>query len=183
MNPFIHADDGLIRVGGRSIVTFNQKHPIILPGKHTITTLILNYEHLKNMHGAIRFTLATIRTQFWPLRGISTIKRVLRNCVRCCRTQPKLMEHIMSNRPSSRVQALRPFKNRGVDYCGYATNADEMQLCTRVMLRCLCALRQRPQIWKSLRTSPRMHSLMFSRDSFQGEDILRICTPTTQPNL
>ncbi|XP_031358230.1 uncharacterized protein LOC116181919 [Photinus pyralis] len=120
LNPFLHTD-GLLRVGGRltnSHLPFEQQHPIILPSSHQITTMIIYYEHLKHLHGGIQFILAIIRTQYWPLGGRNTIKRVLRSCVRGCRLKPKLLEHVMGNLPTSRLQAVRPFTNTGIDYCG-----------------------------------------------------------------
>ncbi|KAB0790000.1 hypothetical protein PPYR_15709, partial [Photinus pyralis] len=65
LTPFI-GNDGLLRVGGRlthADVPFNQRHPIILPSSHTLTTMIINYEHLKYLHGGIQSTLANLQQQ------------------------------------------------------------------------------------------------------------------------
>ncbi|GFY23242.1 integrase catalytic domain-containing protein [Trichonephila clavipes] len=49
LNPFIDSE-GILRVGGRlrnSDINYNQKFPIILPSKHKLTYLIVEYFHKK----------------------------------------------------------------------------------------------------------------------------------------
>ena len=48
LNPFLDAD-GLLRVGGRlsqSLKGYNSRHPLILHGKHHLTSLIIESEHV-----------------------------------------------------------------------------------------------------------------------------------------
>lgn len=55
LNPFIDKD-GLMRVGGRlrnANVNFDHKHPLILPEKHALTTLIIRYTHVQQLHAAL----------------------------------------------------------------------------------------------------------------------------------
>ncbi|KAB0799112.1 hypothetical protein PPYR_06992 [Photinus pyralis] len=74
LNPFVDKD-GILRVGGRlSKSSFNMrhKHPIILPSNSTLTDLIIDHEHKRNLHIGVEGTLSIIRTQFWPIHGRST---------------------------------------------------------------------------------------------------------------
>lgn len=53
LNPFLDTDN-ILRVGGRlhhSSVSYQQKHPIILPAKSHLTWLIVNKAHLETLHG------------------------------------------------------------------------------------------------------------------------------------
>ncbi|KAB0804831.1 hypothetical protein PPYR_01801 [Photinus pyralis] len=71
LNPFVDKD-GILRVGGRlSKSSFNMrhKHPIILPSNSTLTDLIIDHEHKRNLHIGVEGTLSIIRTQFWPIHG------------------------------------------------------------------------------------------------------------------
>ncbi|GFX64265.1 uncharacterized protein TNCV_1499891 [Trichonephila clavipes] len=52
LNPFIDSE-GILRVGGRlrnSDINYNQKFPILLPSKHKLTYLIVEYFHKKFLH-------------------------------------------------------------------------------------------------------------------------------------
>ncbi|XP_045457904.1 uncharacterized protein LOC123668157 [Melitaea cinxia] len=69
LNPFID-ENQLIRVGGRiqhSDISYNNAHPIILPAKDHITTLIVRHYHLKMLHSGIQSTLHNIRLKYWPI--------------------------------------------------------------------------------------------------------------------
>lgn len=118
--PFLD-NEGLIRVGGRlrnSTLEYGRKFPIILSGCHPLTELIIRAEHLKNMHLGPSGLLAIIRSEFWPISGQSTVKRVLRKCLACFRARPRAVEQLMGNLPPERIEPAMPFTNTGVDYAG-----------------------------------------------------------------
>lgn len=120
LNPFIDKD-GLIRVGGRlskSNITADQKFPIVLPNNHPLTRLIVRDEHIKNFHSGLQSTLAMVRLNHWPLKGRSTVKKILHECVICFKTKPLSVYPFMADLPEHRVQPVRPFYNCGVDYAG-----------------------------------------------------------------
>lgn len=120
LNPFIDKD-GLLRVGGRirnANISFNQKHPIILPKGHPLTNLIINHEHLLHLHGGAQSVLAAIRLKYWPIDGKNTVKKILRNCIRCCRSNPVMLNNIMGDLPVNRINFSRPFTHTGVDFFG-----------------------------------------------------------------
>ncbi|XP_036344475.1 uncharacterized protein LOC118753713 [Rhagoletis pomonella] len=120
LNPFLD-NTGLIRVGGRlqnAALSFNAKHPIVLPRHHPLTNSIIEHFHLKLLHAGPQALLATIRLQYWPIGGRKNVAGVLNKCVRCFRTKPIVMRHIMGNLPAERVQIQRPFYTTGIDFCG-----------------------------------------------------------------
>ncbi|XP_015118462.1 uncharacterized protein LOC107042095 [Diachasma alloeum] len=52
LHPFVD-DKGILRVGGRlkrSELSYNQKHPILLPSKHPVTDMIIRQVHQSNLH-------------------------------------------------------------------------------------------------------------------------------------
>ena len=56
LQPFLD-DQGLIRVGGRlkkSNLSYEQKHPLLLPSKHTVTDMIIRKVHIENLHSGIQ---------------------------------------------------------------------------------------------------------------------------------
>ncbi|XP_018407517.1 PREDICTED: uncharacterized protein LOC108783445 [Cyphomyrmex costatus] len=113
---------GLLRVGGRlnnARISEEQKHPIILPAKHHITTILFREEHLKLLHCGPQQLLSSIRNRYWPLSGAREARKITRGCVSCFRYKPKAQEHMMADLPESRVNVFsKPFEITGVDYAG-----------------------------------------------------------------
>lgn len=120
LNPFLD-NSGIIRVGGRlhnSQLPTHTKHPILLSASHYFTSLVITHYHSKLLHSGIEGTLAGIRTQYWPLAARSKVRHLLRKCVICFKSRPKVSQTIMGNLPKSRMQPVKPFTNCGVDYFG-----------------------------------------------------------------
>ncbi|XP_072397992.1 uncharacterized protein [Diabrotica undecimpunctata] len=118
--PFID-DKGLLRLSGRlkhSDLSFNQKHPIILPRNHKLTELIIMQEHIRNLHASPQLLLATLRLTYWPIAGRRTVRKFLHKCVICFKVKPTAQKYIMGQLPNHRITPSRPFLNCGVDYAG-----------------------------------------------------------------
>ena len=63
-------ENGLLRVGGRlehAPIENDAKHPIILPKRHHVTKLIIEYFHRASAHSGIEYTLSLIRQKYWIL--------------------------------------------------------------------------------------------------------------------
>ena len=79
VHPFID-DKKIIRVGGRlkeSNLHYSRKHPILLPGKHPFTKLIIQYEHERHLHAGTESTLIAVQQVYWlcpvnMLKGLMT---------------------------------------------------------------------------------------------------------------
>ncbi|EFN67947.1 hypothetical protein EAG_00199, partial [Camponotus floridanus] len=79
LNPFID-EKGLLRVGGRiqnSKMTFEFKHPIILPLDNRFTRLLFEREHRRLLHVGPQALLYSIRENYWPLKGKSIARKVV----------------------------------------------------------------------------------------------------------
>lgn len=120
LHPFIDSE-GILRVGGRlknSELSFNEKHPIILPSKHHFTKLVILSAHHRTMHGGTQLTMAHIRKSYWILHARRTISTNIHRCVACHRQRAKGHEQLMADLPAARVRISRPFSHVGVDFCG-----------------------------------------------------------------
>ncbi|XP_076230178.1 uncharacterized protein LOC143175315 [Nomia melanderi] len=118
--PFID-ETGIIRVGGRlsnAPITYNKRHPILLPAKHHLTDLIIKGEHNRLLHAGCQQVIASLRENFWPINCTRNVKRVIRGCVRCFRANPRGVQYPMGQLPAARVTPARPFATCGVDYAG-----------------------------------------------------------------
>ncbi|XP_072389428.1 uncharacterized protein [Diabrotica undecimpunctata] len=120
LNPFLNAD-GLLCVGGRlknANIPYEQKHPILLPSNSHIINLLLTHEHCRLGHAGPQTTLSNVRLNYWPLNGLRTLKKIVKNCHVCFRFRAKPMEQIMGNLPQVRITPSRPFQNVGCDFGG-----------------------------------------------------------------
>lgn len=120
LNPFLD-QNGLLRVGGRlknSDIAYEAKHPILLPKDHTITKLIIRYEHIKNLHAGVQLTMYAVRNKFWPISAKVTTSNIVKNCIPCFKLKPSISQTIMSDLPSSRVTPSHPFTHTGLDFGG-----------------------------------------------------------------
>ncbi|XP_015123797.1 uncharacterized protein LOC107045903 [Diachasma alloeum] len=120
LHPFVD-DKGILRVGGRlkrSELSYNQKHPILLPSKHPVTDMIIRQVHQSNLHAGIQSTLHAIRSKFGILNGKDKIRKLVRQCVECIRQKPKLVHAQMADLPRARVNEAPAFSRTGVDFFG-----------------------------------------------------------------
>lgn len=118
--PFID-DRGIVRVGGRlqnALIPYSQKHPAILPRDSRVTQLIIQSEHVKNLHAGQRLVLSTINQKFWIVNGIQAVKKVIHKCVICFKLKADTAKQLMGSLPHDRVNACRPFQKIGLDFAG-----------------------------------------------------------------
>jgi hypothetical protein len=110
------------RCGGRLVeadLPYSTRHPILLPRKHRLTSLIVNWAHARVMHDGVKETLTKIRSKYWIIKGRQLIKYLISRCL-CCRKYegrpyrapppPPL--------PPFRVQEEPSFSFTGIDFAG-----------------------------------------------------------------
>ena len=114
--------NGVWRCGGRlenADIPYNTKHPILLPGNHHYTTLLVRRSHERVFHNGTKETLTEIRAKYWIVKGRSVVKRIIHQCVICRKAEgcnysipepPPL--------PKFRVTEEPPFTCTGVDFAG-----------------------------------------------------------------
>lgn len=121
LTPYLDSLD-LLRVGGRlqkTTLPADVCHPIILPKKHPVVNILIDYYHRKNLHAGTQLTQAILRQRVWILSARSIIRSRIFKCMICFRHKPKSQIPLMGNLPSARVIPARPFLNVGVDYGGF----------------------------------------------------------------
>ena len=119
--PFLDNHD-LIRVGGRlqrSMYPEEIKHPILLPGKHRVSELLVTHYHEETNHQGRLITTGKIREEgIYILHGTTVIKRVIFQCSICRRLRGKPLEQQMAELPSVRIEETAPFTYVGLDVFG-----------------------------------------------------------------
>ncbi|XP_011173132.1 uncharacterized protein LOC105205463 [Solenopsis invicta] len=119
--PFVDTH-GLIRVGGRlqnSFLSESERHPVILSKDHHVTALLIRKAHISTLHGGYRLVHSYLLQRYWILRANTSIRRIVRSCVRCARHNAIILEQQMAPLPVIRAKPALPFAHSGVDFAGY----------------------------------------------------------------
>ena len=123
LTPFVDAD-GIIRVGGRvdnAAVSYDTKHPVLLPYSHRVSRLITEEAH-RCGHSGIATTAAKTRRMYWIIRVHDIAKAVKFKCVVCRSMEPKSETQFMANLPYHRLTPQSPpFHYTSCDYFGPIT--------------------------------------------------------------
>ncbi|XP_078357279.1 uncharacterized protein LOC144642164 [Oculina patagonica] len=113
---------GLIRVGGRlqlAPINSDAMHPVVLPKKHHVVKLIIQYYHHISGHSGLEYTLSLTRQKYWIINGRSTVRNILNECFSCRKRQAPLAQQKMANLPEDRITPSKPpFTYTGVDCFG-----------------------------------------------------------------
>ena len=111
----------LLRVGGRlslSLLEEDAKHPLILPANCHFTTLLIRDAHHHTLYGVTQLALATLRRQYWIVKGRSAVKKVIRACLICSRHAARDPTQLMGELSKARVRPSSPFERSGIDFAG-----------------------------------------------------------------
>ena len=115
-------EDGLLRVGGRmqyGPMSYEVKHPVILPQKHHLAHLIIQDFHSLNGHVGPHQVLALIRSRIWIVNGMASVKRVIGTCFECRRRNQPPCKQQMAPLPEERLTPDKPpFAYVGIDFFG-----------------------------------------------------------------
>lgn len=112
---------GTLRLKGRlenANLTYDQKHPIILPNHCNLSRLFMQEAHEQKMHGNVQTMLAFVREKFWIFGDRRLATSVVKRCITCIRYQRSDQEQIMGQLPRERVSSARPFYYCGLDFFG-----------------------------------------------------------------
>ena len=123
LSPFLDVD-GLLTVGGRlsqSHKAYHSRHPVILHGKHHLTSPIIQSEHKRLCHAGPKPTSGSLHDIYHIVSARRAVHNLTRQCIVCQRTSPKITTQLMGQLPAASV--LPTFSNErvSVDYAGPLT--------------------------------------------------------------
>ncbi|XP_055307436.1 uncharacterized protein LOC129571645, partial [Sitodiplosis mosellana] len=119
--PFLDFD-GIIRVGGRlqsANASYDEKHPVILPGNSTFVQMLIRRAHITLMHGGAQLVTRCLRQKYWFIGGRNAIRSTIFDCIVCKTHRKKNEGQQMAPLVQSRVNIVeRPFTDISIDYAG-----------------------------------------------------------------
>lgn len=114
--------DSTLRLAGRlanAQLTFNEKHPLILPANGPFVELLVKDAHYRTMHGGPQLCLGFLRRRFWILKARIAIRKYIGSfCVQCIRHSKVAAQQLMGSLPAARSTPGHPFERVGVDFAG-----------------------------------------------------------------
>lgn len=109
LDPFLDSTS-LLRVGGclaAADLGPDEKRPLILPGHHHVTTLIVRHFHEQTQHQGRHFTEGAVRSAgYWILGGKRCINKVIFECIVCRKQRGKCEVQKMADLPPDRLNCL-----------------------------------------------------------------------------
>ena len=99
LGPYVD-DAGIRRVGGRlrqTNLSFNEKHPVLLPKGHHVSMLILGYYHAQVHHQGRQITHGALRNAgYWLVGGHGAVASLIGSCFTCRRLRRPMLEQRMA---------------------------------------------------------------------------------------
>ena len=120
LRPFLD-QDGFLRIGGRlglSERPYTKRHPLVLPGKHQLTKLIIGNEHVRLLHAGPTLVMASLSQRFHIIGARRAVRAITRNCVPCRRIAGKPHPQLLGQLPRERLEPGFVFDQVGVDSAG-----------------------------------------------------------------
>ncbi|XP_075162812.1 uncharacterized protein LOC142235440 [Haematobia irritans] len=120
LNPFLD-ENQFLRVNGRlanADISYNERHPIILPEKSRFCKLFIDFTHKITLHAEHQIMLRAIRQEFYVIRLKNSVRHCIRNCRTCTIYKNRVKHQIMAALPLERCTFSLPFTNTGVDFAG-----------------------------------------------------------------
>ena len=124
LSPFL--SDGLLRVRGRlqfSDLSYEAKHPSILPRGHLAYLLVLEQHQLMH-HAGVGTLLTAVRSEFWVLGLRAIARRVVGGCLACRWQDAPAGSEQTAPLPRDRATCAPPFAVTGVDFAGPLFSVD-----------------------------------------------------------
>lgn len=108
-----------VATSAEGIYTKEEKHPLIIPSRHHVATLLIRYYHEQVQHQGRHFTEGAVRSAgLWIIGGKGRISSIVGKCVTCKKLRGRSQEQKMADLPVDRLTTEPPFTNVAVDVFG-----------------------------------------------------------------
>ena len=120
LHPFME-EEGLLRVGGRihrSMESYDKRHSLIVLSMHSVTRMLIEYEHVRLLHAGHTLVTASLVRRFAIVAARRAVRDVTCRRIICRRVMGKPRPQLLSRLPADRLRPGPVFDKIGVDYVG-----------------------------------------------------------------
>lgn len=120
LKPFLDRK-GVMRVDGRlknSGLTYNERHPIIIPENSYFCSILVKFTHHILLHGEHQLMIRMLRQEYYIPRIKNKVKFCVRQCKACVLYKSRTLQQVMSALPKERTEYTLPFTYTGIDFAG-----------------------------------------------------------------
>ena len=136
--------------------------PQIVPQKSELARLVIHDAHFKTLHGGTNQTIAEVHTRFWIRACRNQVRKVILNCIICCRFNSKFEKPLKGDLPKLRKTVpFKAFQHDRLDFGGPFFAKVKVKISQKYIKFHLCALPVRQCIWRSSLISQPKHVLPF----------------------
>ncbi|GFT49221.1 integrase catalytic domain-containing protein [Nephila pilipes] len=97
---FFLNEKGIVVVGGRlqnSQLSFNSKDPVIIPGKHKLSELIVKQFQVTHLHAGRSLLANILKQNYWIVEGKTLIRKIVNDCIVRHRFKAAFSNQLMEN--------------------------------------------------------------------------------------
>lgn len=119
LSVFYDKGSQVYRVGGRldkALVSYDQRHPVLLPKSHWFTKLVIKHAHQYGGHCGVNSTCARVKRKYWSIGAQRLAKSEIHKCVICHELNENLQEQVMAELPADRLNTSPPFYYCNLDF-------------------------------------------------------------------
>ena len=98
--------------------SYDKRHSLIMPSKHRVTRMLIEYEHARLLHAGPTLVAASLARRFAIVGARRAVRDVTRRCVICRRVAGKPRPQLLGRLPADRLRPGPVFDKIGVDYAG-----------------------------------------------------------------
>ncbi|XP_064642814.1 uncharacterized protein LOC135497060 [Lineus longissimus] len=111
LNPIFDEKEQVYRVGCRidkAPVSYDMRHPYLLPRKSHISLIIAREKHRHALHGGQLRTVTEIRTWYWIVGDMKLARRIIKDCKIYIKNNAEAVQTLMADLPFCRVRPFTP---------------------------------------------------------------------------
>ena len=116
LNPYM-SESYIIRCCGRLEaspgLSYDERHPIILPYNSELSKLLIQFIHQISLHGGNQLVLRLLRSQYWIPKAKNLIKKITNHCKPCVLYKKRCHKQLMAALPSERTEIYLSFAHTG----------------------------------------------------------------------
>ena len=122
LDPYLDEEGGLRirgRVGEDAGLSFDQRHPLILPPHNKWVRKMIFHIHESNKHAGEDWCLRYLRQHYWIEKARVEVKSVLNQCITCKKVSGRKVDQKMAPLPAERTAFREPvFTYMAIDEMG-----------------------------------------------------------------